>query len=114
MGEGGDHGAWHQFVVRVDLVFPWGATSMEETTSHHNNLPLLFVHLGAAPSGDVEGKVAQSSHRSLEPVIFVSDGRRSAVLRATNVSAVVVVFVVLQLGMWMMAGDTFLFFDRVG
>jgi hypothetical protein len=78
---------------------------MEETMLRWNKLPLLFLHLGAAPFGDVKGQVAWSSHRSLEPVRFVFGGRRSTLLRATNMSAVVVVFVVLQLGMWMMAGD---------
>jgi hypothetical protein len=78
---------------------------MEETVPRQNKLPLLFLHLGAAPSDDVEGQVARSSHRSLEPVRFVFGGRWSVLLRATNVLAVVVVFAVLQLGMWMMADD---------
>jgi hypothetical protein len=31
---------------------------MEDTMLHRNNLPLLFLHLGVALIGDVEGQVA--------------------------------------------------------
>uniref|UniRef100_A0ACD5V8W5 Uncharacterized protein n=1 Tax=Avena sativa TaxID=4498 RepID=A0ACD5V8W5_AVESA len=78
---------------------------MEETTSRRNNLSLFFLHLVVAPTGDVGGQVARSYRRSLDPVRFVSGGRRSSLSRVTVVSATVVVFDVLQLCAWMTAGD---------
>jgi hypothetical protein len=95
-------------------VFPWGAAFMEETVSHQNKLPLLFLHLVAVPFGDVEGQVARSSHRSLEPVRFVFGGRRSVLLRATNMLAVIVVFVSCSWACGWWQAMMFLFFDCFG
>ena len=33
----------------------WGVASIEETAPRRNNLPLLFLHLGVAPTGGVGG-----------------------------------------------------------
>jgi hypothetical protein len=77
---------------------------MEETALHWNNLSLLFLHLGASSSGGVMGKMARSSLRPSDLTRFMSGGRRSALSRATVVSAAVVVLDVLQLGTWLMAG----------
>jgi hypothetical protein len=63
-------------------VLSWGAASMEEAAPRRNKLPQLFLYLSAAPFGDVEGQVARSSRRSLEPTRFVFGGGWSALLRA--------------------------------
>jgi hypothetical protein len=86
-------------------VFARRAASMEETTSRRNNLSLLFLHLGVTPTDGVGGQMARSSPRSLDLVRFVSGGRRSALSSIVIVLAAVVVFGVLQLGAWMMAGS---------
>ena len=77
---------------------------MEEVAPRRNNLPLLFLHLVVAATGVVGGQLARSSRRSLDPAWLVSGGRPMALSWVTVVSAVVVVFTVLQLGVWMMAG----------
>ena len=77
---------------------------MGETASSRNNLPLLFLHLDVAPITGVGGQVARSSRRSLDPVRLVSGGRCSALSRVAVASAIGVVFGVMQLGAWMMAG----------
>ena len=87
---------------------------MEEVAPRRNNLPLLFLHLIVAAPGGVGGQVAWSSRRSLDPARFMSGGRPMALSRVTIVSAVVVVFTVLQLGVWMMEAAAFLFFDYNG
>jgi hypothetical protein len=43
-----------------------------------NNLPLLFLYLGVALTSGVEGQVAWSSRRSLDPTRLMSGGWRSA------------------------------------
>jgi hypothetical protein len=79
---------------------------MEEIASRRNNLPLLFLHLGVALTGDVGGQVAWSSRRSSDLVRFVSGGWRSALSRVTVVLAAAVMFGVLQLGVRMTAGGS--------
>jgi hypothetical protein len=86
---------------------------MEETTLHRNNFPLLFLHLGVAPTCDVRGQVARSSRRSLDPVRSVSGGRHSSLSRVMVSSATTVVFIVLQLCAWKTPCDNFFFFDRI-
>jgi hypothetical protein len=49
--------------------------------------------------------VARSSRRSLDPARFRSGGRWLALLWVTVISATIVVFAVLQLGIWMMEGN---------
>jgi hypothetical protein len=61
MGGVGTPVLWHRSVVRVGLVFSGGVASMEEMAPRLNNLPLLFLHIDAAPSGGVGGQVARSS-----------------------------------------------------
>ena len=87
---------------------------MEEVAPRRNNLPLLFLHLVVAATGVVGGQLARSSRRSLDPAWLVSGGRPMALSWVTVVSAVVVVFTVLQLGVWMMEAAAFLFFDYNG
>jgi preprotein translocase subunit SecG len=69
-----------------------------------NNLPLIFLHLGVAPTGGVGGQVAWSSRRSLDLVRFVSGGWRSALSRVTVALAATFMCGVLQLGVRMTAG----------
>jgi hypothetical protein len=71
---------------------------MEDTVPHRNNFSLLFLHLGVAPIGAVEGQVARSSRRSLDPVRFVCGGRRSAPSLVAVALTILGLFVVLQLG----------------
>jgi hypothetical protein len=71
---------------------------------HQNKLPLLFLHLNAASIGGDVGQVALFSRRSVDPVRFVSGGRCLALSWVVIASAAAVVFGVLQLGAWMMAG----------
>ena len=78
---------------------------MEEVAPRRNKLPLLFLHLVVAAPGVVGGQLARSSRRSLGPPRFVSGGRPSTLSRVAIVSFVVVVVAVLELGVWMMAGD---------
>ena len=75
---------------------------MEEMAPRRNNLSPFFLHLDVALTGGVGGQVARSSHRSVDPVRFVSGGWRSALLRVAVASAAVGLFDVLQLGTWMM------------
>jgi hypothetical protein len=77
---------------------------MEEKASRRNNLPLLLLHLSATSTGGVGRQVARSSRRSLDPTRFVSSGRRLAPSWVAILSATIVVFAVLQLGVWMTAG----------
>ena len=77
---------------------------MEEKAPRWNNLPLLFLHLGVAPTDGVGEQVVRSSRRSLDPTRFVSGARRLAPSRVAILSAAIVVFVVLQLGAQMTAG----------
>jgi hypothetical protein len=77
---------------------------MEETASRRNNLPLLFLHPGVAPTGGIGGQVAWSSRRSSDLVRLVSGGWRSALSRVTVALAAAVMCGVLQLGLRMMAG----------
>jgi hypothetical protein len=42
-------------------VFFWSVVLMKEMASYRNNLPLLFLYLGVAPTGGVKGQVALSS-----------------------------------------------------
>jgi hypothetical protein len=69
----------HRSIVRVGLVYSWGVASMEETTPRWNNLPSLFLHLGAASSGGIEvrwpGHLADLRIR--RDSCLVVDGRRS-------------------------------------
>ena len=67
-------------------------------------MPLLFLHLGVTPAGGFGGQAARSPRRSLDLVRLVSGGRRSALSRVAVVSAVAVVFGVMQLGAWMTTG----------
>jgi hypothetical protein len=76
---------------------------MEEKASYRNNVPMLFLHLSVAPTGGVGGQVARSPRRSLDTTRFVSGGRRLAPSRVAVLSATIVVFVVLQLGVRMTA-----------
>jgi hypothetical protein len=76
---------------------------MEETVPRWNNLPLIFLHLGVAPTGGVGGQVAWSSRRSLDLVRFVSGGWRSALSRVTVALAAAVMCGVLQLDVRMTA-----------
>jgi hypothetical protein len=87
-----------RLVVRVGLMLSWGVASMEETVSHRNNLPMLFLYLNAAPTGGVGRQVAWSSCRSPDRVRFVSVGRRSTLSQVTTSLAAAVVCDVLQLG----------------
>jgi hypothetical protein len=91
---GGNPGVLASICSRVGLIFSWGAASMEETALGRNNLSMLLLHLSVAPSGGVGGQVARSSRRSPDPARFVFGGRRSVLLRATVMSAAIVVFAV--------------------
>jgi hypothetical protein len=74
---------------------------MEEKAPRQNNLPLLLLHLSATSTGWCS---ARSSRISLDPTRFVFGGRRLAPSWVAILSAAIVVFVVLQLGEWMMTG----------
>jgi hypothetical protein len=56
---------------------------MEEAAPRRNNLPLLFLHLGVAPTGGVGGQVVWSSRRFLDLERLVSGGWCSALLWVT-------------------------------
>jgi hypothetical protein len=79
---------------------------MEEIALHRNNLPLLFLHLGVALTGDVGGQVAWSSRRSLDLARFVSGDWRSALSWVTVALVAAVMSGILQLGVRMTAGGS--------
>ena len=78
---------------------------MVGTAPRQNNLLLPFPHLSGALMGGIEEQVDRYSCRSSDPVRFVFDGRHTILSQVAFVSTVLIVFGVLQWGVWMVANS---------